>query len=142
MKGGKKMQYLIFLILGIISICISFASKNANNTQHSTIKATGIITRVIYSDTGNVRYYVDVPTEGDTLKGKTIYYKKTDRKYHEGDSVLLEYHYTKNNQIQAVVDDPDLIPCNSSFQPMSKIMLVVGVVFVILFAVFFIKSFI
>lgn len=131
------MQYFIFLILGIIAICISVLSDKANKMQYETIKASGIITMIIYSDNGNVMYYVDILTEDGILKGETVYYSNTHRKYHEGDTVPLEYYYTKSNKLQATVDDPELVPCNAVFHRMSKIMFAVGIAFIVLFVLLF-----
>lgn len=144
MKGGKfKMQYIILLILGIIAIVISFATKNSNNTTPQMTQGYGTITKVIYSDTGNVRYYINIDAgNGEVLESQSIYYSKTNRKYHVDDTVPVNYYYTKNNKVRCEVNDIELIPVNESFNLVSKVTLIAGIVLIALFVVLTIKSFI
>ncbi len=142
MKGGHKMQYIILLILGIIAIVISFLTKNPAETPKETIHANGVVKKVIYSDTGNVRYYVNINTsEGNLLEAQSIYYSKTDRKYHVDDPIPVNYYFTDKGKVRCEVDDPDLIPCKTSFASLSRVMMIAGVALILLFIVFFAKSF-
>lgn len=144
MKGGKiKMQYIILLILGIIAIVISFATKNSNNTSPEMIQAYGTITKVIYSDAGNVRYYINIDAgNGQVLESQSIYYTKTNRKYHVDDTVPVNYYYTKDNKIRCEVNDSELVKVKDSFATVSKVTLIAGIIFIALFLILTIKSFI
>lgn len=144
MKGGKfKMQYIILLIFGIIAIVISFATKNSNSTSPEMFQAYGIITKVIYSDAGNVRYYINIDAgNGQIIESQSIYYAKTNRKYHVDDTVPVNYYYTKNNKVRCEVNDPELVKVKDSFVTVSKVTLLVGIIFIALFLILTIKSFI
>lgn len=111
----------VFLWLFII------VSKKKDNVKKYKTKA--IIDKVIYSDTGNVRYYIKFNKDNREIKGQTIYYSKTDRKYNEGDNAEIYYHYTKNNKIMAEIIDDDLVPCSNSLKNGKYILLFLSVFF-------------
>lgn len=144
MKGGyKRMQYLILLVLGIIAIVISFATKNSDSTAPQMVQGYGTITKVIYSDTGNVRYYINIDTgNGQVLESQSIYYSKTNRKYHIDDTVPVNYYFIKNNKVRCEVNDSELVPVKDSFATVSKVTLFAGIILIALFLIFTIKSFI
>lgn len=142
MKGEKiKMQYLILLFLGIIAIAISFATKNLNSNVPQMTQGYGTITKVIYSDVGNVRYYINIDVgNGQFLESQSIYYSKTNRKYHVDDTVSVNYYFIKNNKVRCEVNDSELVPVKDSFATVSKVTLFAGIILIALFLVFTIKS--
>ena len=141
-KGGKIMKYIILLILGIISIVISLITRKTDVQTIQMKSAFGTITNIIYSDAGNVRYYINIKTDdGQLLEAQSIYYSKTNRKYHEEDIVPVNYYITKNNDVRCEVNDQELVPCKDSFKSVSKITLIVGIVLIALFVVFVVKNF-
>ena len=143
MKGKKRMQYLILLILGVSSVLLSVAFGKAANTQHQTEHAMGMITRVIYSDSGNVRYYVGIDLgNGSIVEAKSIHYSVTNRKYSENDPVAVKYYYTDDGSVMCELDDAELVPCKNVFEKMTGATLVVGIVLIVLFVIFTVKSFI
>lgn len=111
----------VFLWLFVI------VSKKKDNVKKYKTKA--IIDKVIYSDTGNVRYYIKFNKDNREIKGQTIYYSKTDRKYNEGDNAEIYYHYAKNNKIMAEIIDDDLVPCSNSLKNGKYILLFLSVFF-------------
>lgn len=132
----------MIFILGIIASVIFLwlfvnASKKDDNVEKYKTKA--IIDKIIYSDSGNVRYYIKFNKDSEEMRGQTIYYSKTNRKYNEGDSVEIYYHYTKNNKIMAEVIDNDLVPCSNSLKYGKYILLLLSVFFFVVSVVSLLK---
>ncbi len=139
---GKNMGYIIFLILGIISIAISFALKKVSNETYETFQSYATVSHVEHDDYGNVRYYANVDCNGQSVEGKSIHYSKTNRKYFSGDTFPVSYYYTDNGKIMFEVCDEELVPCKSSLKSSAKFMRLAGIVLIALFFVCLIKSFI
>ena len=139
------MEYIILLVLGVIaiilSLILSFSIKGENKKIMN--KSHGTITMINSSDGGNVWYYINVNLEnGKNLEGQSIHYSNTNKKYYIGDIVPVKYYYTKKNNIQLELDDPDLKPCKNSLKNTPKILLIIGISLIMLFILFSMKSFI
>lgn len=80
------------------------------------MKTEAEITRVIISDTGNVRFYAKMPINGEIVEGKSIHYSKTHSKYHVGDTALVEYHYTRNDKVMFEILDSNLVPVSNNLK--------------------------
>lgn len=124
------MTFVLGIIVSAIFLWL-FVSTSRKDNNVKKYKTKAIIDKVIYSDSGNVRYYIKFNKDNKEIKGQTIYYSKTDRKYHEGDSVEINYHYTKNNKIIAEIIDDDLVPCSNSLKNGKYILLLLSIFFLI-----------
>ncbi len=133
------MEYIISFVLGIVAVVISFVIKNFAKSSIATVPANGIVKKVIYSDAGNVRYYIDIYTdEGTVLKAQSIYYSKTAGKYHVDDSISVDYYLTRNGKVRCYVNDLELIPCKTSFTALSYPVFVIGLILIVVSVVLFI----
>lgn len=137
---GVHMKYIIFLILGLILLLISFLTRESDTSNIINQKAVGTIEKIIYSDSGNVRYYVKFSANGLDIQGQSIHYYSTNRKYHEGDTVNISYHYSKNGKAIVEVEDDELIPCKNSLSKFSKGSLVIGIILIVVFVILFVKT--
>lgn len=134
------MKYIIFLILGLILLLISFLTREKEPSDIVKSQAIGTIEKVIYSDSGNVRYYIRFTDGSSEVQGQSIHYSVANRKYHEGDTVNISYYYAKNGNAIVEVNDSDLVPCSNSLSKFSKVSLILGIVLIVVFVVFLVKS--
>lgn len=112
---------------GMFLWMFNLLSKKDNNIEKYKTKA--IIEKVIYSDVGNVKYYIKFNKDNEEMRGQTIYYSKTNHKYHEGDSAEIYYHYTKNNKIRAEIIDDDLVTVSSTIKYSRYVLLLLAIFF-------------
>lgn len=133
---------IVFLVLSLIAYAFRLLFKNLDKDQFKDkIETVGMITKIIDSEYGNIKYYVSfLDNEGKQMKGESIYYSSTKGKYDEGDLVKFKYSIIREWYAQVSVVDNELIPCRNSYKEYSRNMLISTIVFLIISAIFFVKN--
>ena len=106
------------------------------------LRTTGIIEKVIYGDTGNVRYYVSVNLNDTNIIVKSNFYSSKTKSLPEGKNVVVDYMIsTKGVQSVEIINEDIVLASND--MKVELIFLVVFVILVIMICgIFVIKKFI
>lgn len=135
-------EIIVFLVLALISYGFRLLFISLSKDEFIGAKeATGIITKITDSDSGNIKYYVSfVTVDGMHMNGKSIYYSSTKGKYDKGDSVAIKYFINRNGYARVSLIDDELVSCGESAKTAARNFLIATVVFLIIAAIFFIKN--
>lgn len=118
-------------ILCLIGMWGKQSVKKGEEQKASCIRTNGVIDRVIFSDTGNVTYYVRfTDAAGERHLAQTNRYTSDTKSLNPGDAVAIGYHFTPQGVSRAVIFDERVISCTdtASVRNFPKICLVLGIV--------------
>ncbi len=127
------------LFIGIILLIIVFKMRADSKKTVDYKQTHATIDRVIYSDTGNVKYYVSFQENGDKITAQTDHYSSETKSLNPGDEVKIGYYFTKNNTPWAVILDDRVIPVSSSISGFCNFLAIVGILFVIIALAMFVR---
>lgn len=131
------MKYVIFLILGLVSIVIALLLKKANAPLFTSddFQGAGKIGNVTVSGSGNYSYNLEVTHEGKVYPGHTVDYARTNGKYKTGNVVPIRYVVMKNSHVFAEIVDDELVTVRQKHAGASTRMFALGIGLISLFAV-------
>ena len=129
----------LLFILGAIFLIIALLGAVRSESKEYT-RTEAVIERVIFSDTGNVKYYVSFVNNGVEILAQTDHYSSETKSLNPGDKVEIGYYLTKNGKFRAVVLDDGLEPVSSRVGWLFKLMLVCGCAMVSIAIVLFVRS--
>ena len=129
----------LLFILGAIFLIIALLGAVRSESKEYT-RTEAVIERVIFSDTGNVNYYVSFVNNGVEILAQTDHYSSETKSLNPGDKVEIGYYLTKNGKFRAVVLDDGLEPVSSRVGWLFKLMLVCGCAMVSIAIVLFVRS--
>ncbi|MBR1455150.1 MAG: hypothetical protein IJ593_11010 [Lachnospiraceae bacterium] len=136
-------KIIIVFVIAIVLLVIAFRMKadhKSENLQLSNFKETyATIDRVIFSDTGNAKYYVSFYENGDTITAQTDHYSSETKSLNTGDEVKIRYFVTKNGAPRAVIIDDRLIPVSNSVSDFYKILMIAGILLILVSAAMLVK---
>lgn len=132
------MRYIVLLVLGLVLITGSFLINHKKPKVRKQITAT--IDDVIFSDAGNVRFYVSFEEDGQLKTGQTEYYADTGRKYNAGDSLKASYVVTKGGINRVYIEDPQVVPVSVSASKFRFVLLAVGILLSVVAGILLIHS--
>ena len=136
--------FLVFVI-AIIFLVIAFIIKRAHKkeqAQMNNYKQTfATIDRTIYSDTGEVRYYVSFVDDDRTILAQTDYYSSETKSLKAGDEVKIGYFFIRENTAHAVIFDERVIPVSNSIPRVYKFMTAIGLLLILVAVVMFARYF-
>lgn len=135
--GGVRLtKVIIVFVLSIILFVIAVKLKSSlkkDDLKKENYKTTlAIIDRVIYSETGNVRYYVSFLDNGNIVTAQTNYYSSATKSLNTGDEVNIGYYFVKGKIPRAVIYDERVTPCSNSLSGLYKLLNVAGVLLLII----------
>ena len=108
------MEHRIILGIGIIFIMAAICERNRSVHEKERRKGykrtNALIDRVIYSDSGNVKYYVSYEKDGEKILAQTDHYSASTKSLKPGDTVEIGCYYTKDGTPRAVIFDNRIIP--------------------------------
>ena len=132
--------FIISLIFFFISSRVKKSLK-AEEIQTPKYKTTlGTIKKAIFTDTGNVWYYVSFLQDGNEITAKTDTYTSESKSLNPGDEVEIgDFCTKKRNQALAVILDKRVIPCSTSVPGFCKFLNIVGILLMIIALFMFIK---
>lgn len=96
-----------------------------------------IIDRVIFSDTGNAKYYVSFKKNGNVILTETDHYSSETKSLNPGDEVNIGYYFTQKGMPRAVIFDERLVPVSNSAPWFYKFLTIVGILFLLVSAAMF-----
>ena len=104
------------------------------------LRTTGIIEKVIYGDTGNVRYYVSVNLNGTNTIVKSNFYSSKTKSLPEGKNVVVDYMISTKGVQSVEIINEDIVPCKSDLAGELRILALFGIMVIVVICVFIIKN--
>ncbi len=136
-------EIVVFLVFAVISYAFRrlFIWLDKDSFIDAR-EANGTITRIIYDEGGTVKYYVSfVTNEGMHMQGQSIYYASTKGKYKTNDTAVIKYFINRKGSARVALIDDELITCEESIKKAARNMLISTIVFLIISAIFFVKTY-
>lgn len=119
--------FVIAIALFVIAFMMKVAHKNEGVQMDNCKQTYATIDRVIFSDTGNAKYYVSFSENGNKIIAQTDHYSSGTKSLNPGDGVKIEYFFTKNGAPRAVILDERLTPVSNSVSGFYKFLTIVGI---------------
>ena len=131
---------VISLIFFFSSFRLKKSLKDEELEKQKYKKTLGTISKTIFTDTGNVWYYVSFLENGNKITAKTDSYTSETKSLNPGDAVEIGYYFTKRgNHPRAVIFDERVIPCSTSIPRYCKFFNIVGILLLLVALFIFIK---
>ena len=113
--------FILLLVLAIVLWVVGNSMTKPDSNKKETSSAVGTIQKVIYTDSGNAYYYVAFNANGTAYTGQSITYSYKTKTLNDGDTVQIQYYFTKSGRARVIIDDNRLIPCEASFESYGKV---------------------
>lgn len=127
----EMVKTFIVFVIAIVFLVIAFMTRAAFRNeilQMGNYKRTqAIIDRVVFSDTGNAKYYVSFEEDGNVILAETNHYSSEIKSLNPGDEVKIGYYFIKRGTPRAVIYDERLIPVSNSVPWFYRFMTIVGI---------------
>lgn len=140
---AKMVKLIIILVIAIVLLVVAFRMKIAlqnDSSQMDNYKQTfAIIERVIFSDTGNAKYYVTFTENGNKITAQTDHYSSNTKSLNPGDEVKIGYFFAKNGAPRAVILDERLTPVSNNVPGYYKFIAAIGILLLLVAVVMFAK---
>lgn len=133
--------FVIAIIFLVIAFIIKRAHKNESLQMENYKQTYATIDRTIYSETGEVKYYVSFTEKGNKLIAQTDHYTSETKSLDPGDEVKIGYYFTKKGTPRAVILDERVIPVSNSVPGFYKFMTAIGLLLILVAVVMFAKYF-
>ncbi len=140
----KVVKCVIIFVIAIALLVIASIMKavlQSDLSHKSNYKQTfAIIDRVIFSDTGNAKYYVAFTENGNKITAQTDHYSSETKSLNPGDEVKIGYYFTKNGIPRAVILDERVVPVSNAVFGYCKFIAVIGLLLIFVAVVMFVKA--
>lgn len=140
MEPKTVIIYIISLIFLTLAFMVRRSYKNDLLEMENYKRTYAVIDRVIFSDTGNAKYYVSFEENGRAITAQTDHYSSETKSLDPGDRVEIGYFFTRAGTPRAVIFDERLIPVSTSVPGFYKALAVMGVLFFVIASVLLVKS--
>ncbi len=118
---------MIFL-MSIIFFVIAFMGKrNLKKSECEERDYQCTIDRVIFSDTGNVEYYVVFEENAHTIMTQTEHYSSKTPSLHPHEKVKIKYFFTKNKVPRAIIIDERVKSVSFSVPKIFNFCILIGI---------------
>lgn len=135
---------IITFVIAIIILLIAFIIKSAHQKERTQIENSkqtiATIDQTIYSDTGEVMYYISFIENGMTIVAQTDYYTSETKSLNPGDQVKISYFYINEKTVHAVILDDRVIPVSDSDLSVYRFMIIVGILLLLIAATMIAKA--
>lgn len=142
-KVNRMIKTSILFVISIIFLVIAYGFKRAHKTDREQIdsykQTHATIERAIFSDTGNVKYYVSFFEDGNKITAQTDHYTSETKSLNPGDEVKIGYFFTKNGAPRAVILDEHVIPVSNSAPAFYKGCFVIGTVLLLVAVILLVR---
>lgn len=99
-------------VIFLIGIWGRRSLKKREEQNTSCIRTEGVIDRAIFSDGGNVKYYVRFTDDaGERHLAQTDHYSSDTKSLNPGDRITIGYHFTPHGVSRAVIFDDRVVSC-------------------------------
>lgn len=132
--------FVIAVVLLVIAFVVKAAQKNEGLQMDNCKQTYATIDRVIFSDTGNAKYYVSFSEKGNRITAQTDHYSSETKSLNPGDEVKIGYFFTKNGAPRAVILDGRLMPVSNSVSGFYKFLIIIGILILLVAAAMFAKE--
>lgn len=137
-------KIVIVFVIAIVLLVVAFRMKGAlqsNNSQMDNYKQTfATIDRVIFSDTGNVKYYVTFMENGNKITAQTDHYSSKTKSLNPGDEVTIGYFFAKNGAPRAVILDESVVPVSNAVPSYYKFVAIIGLLLILVAVAMLVKT--
>ena len=104
------------------------------------IRTAGVIDKVIYGETGNVRYYVNTEVNGKDISVKSPYYSSKTKSLPEGKEVLVDYIVSSKGVESVEIINEDIILCKDDLGGELRMLAGFGILVLVVIIIFMVKK--
>ena len=104
------------------------------------IRTTGVIEKTIYSDTGNVMYYVNTDVNGETIRVQSPYYSSKTKSLPEGKDVVVDYIVLSKGVSSVEILNEDIILCKDDMAEELRVLAGFGILVLVVIIIFMVKK--
>lgn len=134
----------IFFVIAIVLLVVAFKMKTALRSDSSRMdnykQTFATIDRVIFSDTGNAKYYVTFTENGNKITAQTDHYSSETKSFNPGDEVKIGYFFAKNGAPRAVILDERVVPVSNGVPGFYNFIAIIGLLLLVVAVVMFAKA--
>lgn len=106
---------IIFVIVALFFVAAGLCRRSLKKEQGAEKEYTeGVVTRKIYSGSGNARFYVLMDYGGMKEEFQSVSYSGGTEHINPGDHVRLFYYQTGHDGVHVELEDVAAIPCSAS----------------------------
>lgn len=135
---GDVIAGAVITVIVALMGCLMGRKYTIRQEIHS---AEGIVDRFAHVD-GGVYYYVTFFAEGKRMTAESIPYSYSSAKaLHSGDTVSINYYFTKAGKPCVIIQDDGLKSCEEAGRGMSKVMWGLAALLFMVTIIMFIRSF-
>ena len=134
------MIFVIAIIFLLISFLIRLAHQKENTQIENSKQTIATIDRTIYSDTGEVMYYVSFTENGRTIIAQTDHYSSKTKSLDPGDQVKIGYFYIRGKTAHAVIFDERVSPVSDSDPSICRFLTIAGILLLLIAAIMLVKA--
>lgn len=136
-------KLIIVLVIAVVLFVVAFRMKTVlqnDRAQMDNYKQTfATIDRVIFSDTGNAKYYVTFMENGNKITAQTDHYSSNTKSLNPGDEVKIGYFFAKNGAPRAVILDERLTPVSNNVSGYYRFIAAIGILLLLIAVAMFVK---
>lgn len=124
---------IIFVIAALFFVVAGVFRQSLKKEQLAEKEYTeGVVTRKIYSGSGNARFYVLMDYGGMKEEFQTVSYSGGTEHINPGDHVRLFYYQTEHDTVHVGLDGAAAIPCSASVPRTCNFFRLVGCIIAVL----------
>lgn len=120
------MIFAIAFVFILLAVLTGTESKEAKALAENAKRTVATVDRVIYSDTGNVKYYVTFSENGHKVTAQTSHYSSKTKSLNAGDQVEIGYFYIGEKTARAFIIDDRVAPVSDSVPTYCKVFAGIG----------------
>lgn len=132
-------KIIMIFVISIIFFVIAAVAKPSVKTYEEK-SAVATIKNKIYSESANVKYYVEFFENGKKVTAQTGYYSSSAKSLDPDEKVEIRYYYTEKNIPVVRIHDERVIPCAEVASNFYKYVNAIGVVLLIVAVISLVKK--
>lgn len=132
-------KIIIIFVIALIFIVVATMLKPSSKTIVVN-KTTGIIDKVVYSETGNVMYYVSFYNNHSKIIAHSDYYSSSTKSLSPGEIVEIGIVNIRKDKFNVLIYDDRITPCASSAKTYSRISYIFGIAMLLLDVILLVKK--
>lgn len=124
---------IVFMIAALFFVVAELYRRLLKKEQDAEKEHTeGVVTRKVYSGSGNARFYVLLDYGGVKEEFQTASYSGGTKHINPGDHVGLLYYQTERGGVHVELEDVSAIPCSASVPRTCNFFRLVGCIIAVL----------
>lgn len=134
---------VIIFAIAVVVLALAYKIKAGYIKDENLIKTYeqtyAAVERVVFSDTGNAKYYVSFTVAGERITAETGYYSSETKSLNSGDKVRIGYYFARGGAPWAVIFDDRVTAVSGSVPAFYKGMTVLGMLLLLISIAMFVK---